>query len=283
MNTTVAWFYFGGSKQFILDDAIARGADAIEVDPEEKTIQLHLVGNAAAIALPIYKRIDFDLRQGHYRTLRYRVPGTKGRIPDFDKPANLLFSIFDPRAIKMIESDKRRFLQEIEVDKEKLAGKREARNRLPAGVDPRGIDKEIDEFATNLNNRIKDGMTLPAAYLESGEPLKVVEKLTGGDREVVIKTGGEVEISADCSESKICLIQWPIGAEDKAMYAKLGSACPDPLHIQVLHRFQDGRYRIEEYRNCLLKGEYPDNQPEYRLLFYWQSHEVVREGVSGGI
>lgn len=281
MQPVSAWFYFGGAKQFVLDDVIAKGEESIQIDESKRTIQLRLVGNAAALAIPIYKRRDFSLRQGHYHTLRHRIAGTKGRVPDLDKPNKLIFSLFDERASRMLELDKRKFAQDLERDREVLRAKQEARRSLPVGVDPRGVDQEIETLATGLERREQEGMTLPAAYLATGEQLKVVKKLSGGDREVVIETGGEIEVSGDCADGTICLVQWPIGAADKAMYIDLGREPVDPMYIQVLSK-GEGRYRLDEYRNCSLMGNYPDNQPEYRLLFSWLSREVVQEGVSGG-
>ncbi len=280
MEPISAWFYFGGAKQYVLDNVIAEGAESIRIDESKRTIQLRLVGNAATLAIPIYKRRDFSLRQGDYRTLRHRISGTKGTVPDMNQPSKLLFSLFDDRVVKMVELDKRLFAQELERDRELLQTKQEARKTLPAGVDPRGIDQEIELLETSLEQREQDGMTLPAIYLSTGKQLKVVEKLSGGDGEVVVKTGGEIEVSADCADGTICFVQWPVGAADKAMYIDLGREPSDPMHIQVLHR-GEGRYCLEEYRNCTLKGQYADNQPEYRLLFSWQSREVIQEGASG--
>jgi hypothetical protein len=274
---TSAWFYLGGSKQYVLDDVIAKGESAIALDWEQQRVTLKLVGNAAVLGLPIYKRQDFSLRQGHYETFSYQLSGTTGCVPDCNRPDRLLFSLFDDRAKKMQLHDRQRFEVELLKTQATINLLKQQIKELPSIVDPRGLEKEVAEKTEWLQRQKSDGVTPPSLYLENSAPITVVESLTG-NQQAIIETGGKITVSKDLADKRLCFVQWPIGVRDKAMYINIGSPLTDPISIQMVSETGD-RYQLWEFRGCELQGKYSDNQPEYNLEFAWDTWGIVAEGV----
>ncbi len=280
LRAASAWFYFGGSKQYVLDDVIARGTEAIAINYAAKTIRLRLVGNAAALCVPIYKRQNFTLRQGHYETLSLQLTGATGQVPDCDRPERLMFSLFDDRAAKMQEDDRRRFELQVEAARDRVQELRQQIRDLPSMVDPKGLIQQADELEATTLQQLKDGITPPSLYLANGERVAIAQAISG-KRQAVVETGGKVTVSSDLAGEKLWFVQWPIGAKDKAMYIDLGTPLTDPISVQVLFT-RPGRYQIRELRQCVLQGKYSDNLPEYNLEFTWQSEKILKEGVRDG-